>query len=219
MDCRRAEELLSDHLEGTLEGVLRARLEAHLAECGACAALRQALGDVVETLRGLPTLEPAPDLAERAASRALAGTRRLDARPPALTREPRAPHGRFFVPSWIQAAAAGFALVIAGTLLLVTDPAGPRRAATLLVDRTVHAGDYLLARSDRLVEDVRILGVVITTAFEGRLDRVNDRVDDYRKRLQRRRTPEEDAKKRESGLPAPGVPSAEGFRTAHRGDT
>ncbi len=219
MDCRRAEELLSDHLEGTLEGVLRADLEAHLAECGACAALREALGDVVEALRGFPTPEPAHDLAVRAASRALAGPRHVAARPPAPSLRPRSPHGRFFVPSWIQAAAAGFALVIAGTLLLVAGPAGPRRAATLLVDRTVYAGNYLLARSDRLVEDVRILGVVITTAFEGRLDRVNDRMDDYRKRLQRRRAPEEDAKKRESGLPAPSVRSAEGFRTPRHGDT
>ena len=218
MDCRRAEELLSDHLEGTLEGVLRADLEAHLAECGPCAALREALGEVVAALRGFPTPEPAHDLAGRAASRALAGPRRVAARPPALTLPP-APHGRVFVPSWIQAAAAGFALVIAGTLLLVNGPAGPSRAATRLVDRTVHAGNYLLARSDRLVEDVRILGVVITTAFEGRLDRVNDRMDDYRKRLQRRRAPEEDSKKRESGLPAPSLRSAEGFRTTRHGDT
>ena len=217
MDCRRAEELLSDHLEGTLQGVLRADLEAHLAACASCAALREALGDVVMALRGFPTPEPAHDLAERAASRALAG-RRAAGRPAAPTLRP-APHGRIFVPSWIQAAAAGFALVIAGTLLLVNGPAGPSRAATRLVDRTVHAGNYLLARSDRLVEDVRILGVAITVAFEGRLDRVNDRMDDYRKRLQRRRSPEEDAKKRESGLPAPSVRSAEGIRTARQGDT
>ena len=218
MDCRRAEELLSDHLEGTLQGVLRADLEAHLAACGACTGLREALGDVVAALRGFPTPEPARDLAERAASRALAGTRRVAGRPSDPSLRP-APHGRIFVPAWIQAAAAGFALVIAGTLLLVNGPAGPSRAATRLVDRTVHAGNYLLARSDRLVEDVRVLGVVITTAFEGRLDRVNDRMDDYRKRLQRRRAPEEDSKKRESGLPAPSLRSAEGFRTTRHGDT
>ncbi len=218
MDCRRAEELLSDHLEGTLQGVLRADLEAHLAACASCAALREALGDVVMALRGFPTPEPAHDLAERAASRALAG-RPVAVRPSVLAFAPPSPRGRAFVPSWMQAAAAGFALVIAGTLLLVNGPAGPSRAATRLVDRTVHAGNYLLARSDRLVEDVRILGVAITVAFEGRLDRVNDRMDDYRKRLQRRRSPEEDAKKRESGLPAPSVRSAEGIRTARQGDT
>ncbi len=219
MDCRRAEELLSEHLEGTLPGDLRADLEAHLAQCASCARLREALGDVVTALHGFPTLEPAHDLAERAASRALAAGPRAAVPPSVLAFPPSSPHRRAFVPSWIQAAAAGFALVIAGTLLLVAGPEGPSRAAARLVHRTVYAGNYLLARSDRLVEDVRILGVAITTAFEGRLDRVNDRVDDYRKRLERRRGPEDDARKRESGLVARPVRSAEGFRTARRGDT
>ena len=44
-----------------------------------------------------------------------------------------------------------------------------------------------MERKDRLVEDVRILGVVLGTAFEGRLDRVNERVEDYRRLLDRRR--------------------------------
>ena len=115
------------------------------------------------------------------------------------------------MPSWLQAAAAGFGLVISGTLLLVAGPDGPTRAATRLVDRTVNTGSYLLERSDRLVEDVRILGVVITTAFEGRLDRVNDRMDDYRKRLQRRRSTDEDSKKRESGGRDAFAPERRGF--------
>jgi anti-sigma factor RsiW len=218
MDCRRAEDLLSDHLEGTLPGDLRADLEAHLRECASCAALRETLGGVVAALRGFPTLEPAQDLAERAASRALLAGRRVAARPSVLAFPRPAPHARGFVPSWIQAAAAGVALVLAGTLLLLAGPEGPSHAAARLVDRTVHAGNYLLARSDRLVEDVRVLGVAITTAFEGRLDRVNDRVEDYKKRLERRRGPEDDARKRESGLGRP-VRSADGFRTARRGDT
>jgi anti-sigma factor RsiW len=212
MDCRRAEELLSDHLEGTLGEVLRADLEAHLRKCPACAELREALAEVVDALKSYPALEPAHDLAERAAARALGAPRPAPAPRPLVLR-PRPAAGRFLVPSWLQAAAAGFVLVITGTLLLVTGPAAPARAATRLVVRTVNAGSYLLERSDRLVEDVRILGVVIATAFEGRLDRVNDRMDDYRKRLERRRTPEDEGKKRESVLAPPAVRSAESFRT------
>lgn len=219
MDCRRAEELLSDHLEGTLGDVPRGDLEVHLRECPACRELRSALGEVVAALQGFPALEPAHDLAERAAAAALAFPRLARARPQALLAQPRPARGPFFVPSWLQAAAAGFLLLITGSVLLVTGPEGPTRAATRLVDRTVNAGTYFLERGDRLVEDVRILGVVITTAFEGRLDRVNDRMDDYRKRLQRRRVIEEDSKKRESGVRAPSVLSAEGFRTAPRGET
>jgi hypothetical protein len=219
MDCRRAEELLSDHLEGTLNDLLGKELEAHLRECASCGELREALGEVIEALRAFPTLEPARDLAERAAARALRAGRPVSPRRPAPLVRARPAHGRFFVPSWLQAAAAGFVLVITGTLLLVAGPDGPSRTATRLVDRTVTTGSYLLERSDRLVEDVRILGVVITTAFEGRLDRVNDRMDDYRKRLQRRRSTDEDPKKRESGGRMPSVLSAEGFRTAPRRET
>jgi len=44
MDCLRAEELLSDHLEGALHAILRAEVEGHLAHCADCRALREALG-------------------------------------------------------------------------------------------------------------------------------------------------------------------------------
>jgi len=219
MDCRRAEELLSEHLEGALPEPFARELEAHLASCPACAELRDALREVIEALRSFPSLEPAHDLAERAAARALFASRAgRPRRAPAPTL--RLP---FVMPAWVQAAAAGLLLVITGTLLLVAGPEGPTRVAARLVDRTVDGGTYLLERSDRLVEDVRILGVVIATAFEGRLDRVNDRMDDYRKRLERRRDADDDAKKTESGLPAPEVlsagttaspPGPPGFRTA-----
>lgn len=219
MDCRRAEELLSDHLEGTLPEPLAQDLASHLRECASCAEVREALREVVESLRAFPALEPARDLAERAALRALRADRVVSMRPQALPAHRPHAHGRFFVPSWLQAAAAGVGLVIGGTLLLAAGPDGPTRAATRLVDRTVNTGSYLLERSDRIVEDVRILGVVITTAFEGRLDRVNDRMDDYRKRLQRRRNTDEDSKKRESDGRTPSLLSAEGFRTTPHSET
>src|SRR5258708_39912019 len=72
MDCRRAEELLSDHYERTLDPVRRADLDAHLSGCADCRALRTALGDVVEALRTFPLLEPPARLAERATAAALA---------------------------------------------------------------------------------------------------------------------------------------------------
>jgi hypothetical protein len=52
---------------------------------------------------------------------------------------------------------------------------------------------------------VRILRVVVGAAFEGRLDRVNDRVEDYRRLLERRKNAPEQ-KKGEAG--APGAVSA-----------
>jgi len=202
MDCQRAEELLSDHLEGALHAILRAELDHHLAGCADCRALREALGEVVVALHAVPELEAPAGLAERAAAAARARRGAVVIRPAIV------------LPSWVQAAAAGFALVTLGTALMVVGPERPTRAAQRLVGQTVTAGSHLMERRDRLVEDVRILGVVLGTAFEGRLDRVNERIEDYRRLLDRRKTTPGGDSKRGSG--SRGLPPrlAEGFRTA-----
>ena len=206
MDCRRAEELYSDDLEGTLHEILGAELRAHLAACAACRELRDAFGEVVDALRANPDVEAPLGLAERAARAALARPRRpVEIRP------------AFVVPAWVQAAAAGFALIALGTMLMVIGPDRPTRAAQRLVGQTVHAGSNLMERKDRLFEDVKILGVVLSTAFEGRLDRVNERVEDYRRLLEKRRaTPGAGDSKRGSGTFAFPVGVASGFRTVGR---
>jgi hypothetical protein len=200
MDCQRAEELLSDHLEGTLHPILRAELDSHLARCTECGPLRAAVAEVVEALQAFPDLDAPAGLAGRAAAAALSAPRPVVR--PAIV-----------LPSWVQAAAAGLALIALGTILMVVGPERPTRAAQRLVSQTVTAGSSLLEQKDRLVEDVRILGVVLGTAFEGRLERVNDRVEDYRRLLERRRPAPEGDPKRGSGArdAFPGL--AGGFRT------
>jgi predicted anti-sigma-YlaC factor YlaD len=158
MECTRAHELLSDHLEGTLNEILRGEVEAHLAGCADCRALREALAEVVEALHSFPDLEPSRGLVDRV----VAATR--DLRRPRLAPIPVVVRPAIVIPSWMQAAAAGFALVALGILLLVVGPDASARAATRLVDRTVNAGSALLERKDRLVEDVRLLSVVLSTA-------------------------------------------------------
>ena len=201
MDCQRAEELLSDHLEDTLHPILRAELDSHLARCAECGPLRTAVAEVVEALRAFPDIDAPAGLAGRAATAALAAPRPVVR--PAIV-----------LPSWVQAAAAGLALITLGTILMAVGPEKPTRAAQRLVSQTVTAGSSLMERKDRLVEDVHILGVVLGTAFEGRLERVNDRVEDYRRLLDRRKvTPDGDSKR---GSGSCSLPSrlAEGFRTA-----
>ncbi len=214
MNCHRAEELLSHHYEGTLDAIRRAELDTHLSGCANCGALRAAVGEVVQALRTFPVLEPPARLAERVAAAALA--------------QPRVAAPSIFaprslrIPAWLPAAAAGLALMTTGAALLAVGPEGPTRAATRLMDRTVNAGVYLIERKDRLVEDVRILRVLISTAFEGRLDKMNDRVDDYRRLLERRRNAEEDHKKsRGSAAAGSSVQTARlpGFRTGADRDT
>jgi anti-sigma factor RsiW len=189
MDCPRSQELLSDHLEGDLHAILRAELETHLAGCAECRSLREAVGEVVEALRAYPVLDPPVGLVDRVVA-ATPEVPRPRPAPAAVVVRPA-----IVIPAWMQAAAAGFALVALGVLLMVVGPEASGRAATQLVDRTVSAGSELLARKDRVVEDVRILGVVLTTAFEGRLDRMNERVEDYRRLLERRRGENGDSKR------------------------
>ncbi len=208
MDCPRSQELLSDHLEGSLDAILRAELDAHLATCGECRSLREAVAEVVDALHVFPLLEPPVGLTERvvAATRALPRARQA---PTPLVVRPAV-----VIPAWMQAAAAGFALIALGVLLMVVGPETSGQAATQLVDRTVNAGSELIERKDRVVEDVRILGVVLTTAFEGRLSRMNERVEDYRRLLERRRGEEGDSKRGSESRSLPvRVAVHPGFRT------
>ncbi len=181
LDCARAEELFSDHLEGALDKAVGDALEVHLSGCARCRELLDALGSVLDVLHAEESIEPAADLARRVADAAL--------------RARRAPAWRRLVPpGWspqvrIYALAAGLALVSTGAVFLaraVSSEGAPAR----LVAKAASTGAYIAERKDRLVEDLRALRVVVATAFEGRVDRMNGRVDDYRRLLERRREPQ-----------------------------
>ena len=211
--CARAAELLSDHREGLLEGPLAAEMDAHLAGCPECRSLFEALGEVLDLLRSDVEVSPASDLAERAANAALAAGRRPRLRlaasagrvASALT--DRA--ARWGVPARVQALAAVLAIALTAGVLLAgqaLEPGPGEEARPAMVRRLDAATVYVAARRDQLVEDFRLLKVVIATAFEGRLDRVNDRVEDYRRLLERRRQEDQakDNKKSQASLDAPG---------------
>jgi hypothetical protein len=189
--CAAFEEQLSDLYENALPPAARAELERHLAGCPRCRELFEALGEVVSALRDAPELEPARDLAERVAGAALASAARR--RTPLRLAVPRLGAAAremfaFSVPGTVRGMAAALALALTAAVFLAQSFVGtPVRAANRVVQRTVTAGAYVAERKDRLLEDLRLLRVVIRTAFEGRLDRVNDRVDDYRRLLERRR--------------------------------
>jgi hypothetical protein len=196
MECFRAEELLSDRLESALPLSLSRDVEAHLATCEQCRLLAECLAEVVDALRSYPALEPPSGLVERCASAALAS--REGARPTFRWPDLGLPVG-------LQVLAATLAIALTGVVLLAVSP-GAR-----LKERTVNAGVYLSERKDRVVEDIHLLRVVVTTAFEGRLDKMNDRVDDYRRLLERRRASEQEEKR--SSSPQSQVGSV---RSAHR---
>jgi hypothetical protein len=195
MTCARAAELLSDDVDGALDGVLAADLGSHLASCAECRALRAAVADVTAFLR-VPEIAPAADLAARVAAASFAAARPRRAR---TTLRPRqwAPVVAGWlgwladVPFAVQAVAAGFALVLTAGLVMAAGSAPGAPARPRFHQRVSDTAVYLVEKKDRVVEDFRLLRVVIATAFEGRLDRVNDRVDDYRRLLERRQKDEQ----------------------------
>jgi hypothetical protein len=210
MSCDRAQELFSDDLEGTLDGVLAAELAGHLGGCHECRELRAALAEVTELLR-VPAIEPAADLAERVARASFAA-----ARPP-IARAERKRAWANAVATWVgwltdvpfavQGVAAGLALVLTAGLVTAAGSVPGTAARPRIAQRLSDATVYVVERKERLVEDFRLLRVVITTAFEGRLDRVNDRVDDYRRLLERRQKDDrskdnKDGKKSEAAIGA-----------------
>ena len=178
LQCRRAEELLSDHLDATLDPILDAEVRAHVASCDRCLELRDALIEVLDVLRTAPEMEPAADLAERAATAALrAGRPRATYRLPAIAG----------LPPWVLATAAVLALALSTGLVTASGGGkGSLGSAGQLARRVSSVGIWVAEKRDRLAEDFRMLRVVVGTAFEGRVDRVNDRVDDYRRLLERR---------------------------------
>ena len=194
MDCARAEELFSDHLEGTLDEPLASDLASHLRACATCPALLGALQEVREHLLTTPALDPPLGLAERAAVRArVAPLERSKA-----------------LPVWAMAAAAAVCAV--GTLGLYYGaqafPA-PRKTAQHIVEKGTQTGAWVLERKDRLVENLRVVRVVVTTAFEGRLDRMTDRVDDYRKAIEKQQEAARPKNKGARYFPRPGSGSNE----------
>jgi len=180
VDCLRAQELFSDDHDQALAAVLGADLKAHLATCSECRVLREAMSEVVHALETHPVLEPPAGLVERVARASFTPHRvvSLWARAEAFLAVPR----RFQVAAAVLAAATS-ALVFSA----IGTQSAPRHLLTRLIERTANTGTYVAEKEERFVENLRILKVVVTTAFEGRIDRVNDRVDDYRRLLERRR--------------------------------
>lgn len=194
--CRRAEELLSDHLDGTLDEILDAELRAHLAECDRCRELKDALVEVLDVLRTTTDVEPSAGLAERAAAAALrAGRPRTGSRLPVLAG----------LPPWVLATAAVLALALSTGLVTASGGKGPLGSTGQIARRVSSVGVYVAEKRDRLAEDFRMLRVVVGTAFEGRVDRVNDRVEDYRRLLERRQRDAqmERSQQAPSGSPSP----------------
>lgn len=195
LDCARAEELLADHREGLLPAPLRGDLERHLETCPNCPPLLAAIGEVLDVLRAPLDMDPSSSLAARVAQASWKAARTATVVP--FRKAMR-------LPAQIQALAAGLAAFSTAAFLLVQSaPPQPGRVAGRVKERTVNAAVYVQERTVRLVEDLRMLRVVIATAFEGRVERVNDRVDDYKRLLEKRRQHPPESRESQTGATWP----------------
>jgi anti-sigma factor RsiW len=180
MDCLRVEELLSEGIESSLDPAQSTELALHLAGCERCRHLRAAMEEVSAALRQVDPIEPPEGLANRVAQASWAHGRpgRLQAR--RVTE-------RWW--TWGLRLAAAVLFVTAGAMVVTSRPqaAAAEEQASQLSTRVVNAALYLGERKERVVEDLRMLRLIVSTAFEGRLDQMGERVEDYRKLIERRR--------------------------------
>ncbi len=123
MRCENAKRLISDGLDGPLEGASKARLEAHLASCPSCTGYGTSLAKLHTGCRAIAPRSPEPERMVQSMARLKAGLRLAvnDGIKPG-SRPVRAPYAK---PVWGWAAASAALLVaVTGLYLLVLRP-GP----------------------------------------------------------------------------------------------
>jgi hypothetical protein len=111
MTCEAFDAALPDYLEGTLDGSLRASVEAHLRECVRCAGLVRDIENIRDESAALPDLVPSRDLWAGIESRIAAPVIPLAARPE---------RSRRMVPAWMGIAAAALIVSTAGVTYMLT---------------------------------------------------------------------------------------------------
>lgn len=177
VSCRRAEELFSDHLEGSLAPPLEGELVAHLDTCSECASLYVAFQEILSVLEASKVPAPPeglmPRLTAAVPSRQIgpssaSGDRRE--RPRRVT-SPRA----LATSSWLAVAA-----VIALLLLWRPPELGSElwRKTSMTAHQTYSFGVRTFHQTERWIEDLNVLRITVGVAFEDSLERINEQLRD-----------------------------------------
>ena len=185
MICRRAEELFSDQRESVLAPPIERELSAHLDTCNECRGLYQTFQEVTDTLEAMPVpaspfepVEPFEPFRIDALTEKLARSARTELA--ALrTRE----ESRFTVPSRRLVAGASW-LAVAAVLAMVLLFRPPELASELSkkTSRTArHVYSFAIRtydQTERWIEDLNVLRMTVSVAFEDRLDQLNEQLRD-----------------------------------------
>jgi hypothetical protein len=182
MNCAACEERLPDLLDDTLGAVIADEVRRHLDTCDSCTGLHRSLVAVSEELRrARPAVTVDAALAALVARRSYPRMRRL------ADLWPFAPE-RGGPPWRVQVASALLSLIVTGAVFAWSSVAHGAASAPVRALRSVNAtATDFRSRTDSWMEDIRLVRVLVSTAFEGRLDRVQEQVEDYRRMLERRR--------------------------------
>lgn len=171
MNCRRSEELLSDHVERSLAPPLENEMRVHLEGCVTCRDLLAAMRDGVELLKALRVAEPPEELTIRILEHtrpALAAARLRSARAVAPI-----PYSLPFGYGWV-AAAAVLALVLLWRPAEMVSSFGRRASQT--AHQTYSFGLRTYHRTGRWLDELDVLRLTAAVAFEDRLDLLNERL-------------------------------------------
>ena len=177
MNCRRAEELFSDKREGALAPPIERELSRHLDTCDECQGLYETFRETTDALGAMSV--PVSPFEIAALSETLID-KTWHARPPltalrGVTRFTVASKRLVAGASWLAAAA-----VLAMVLLF-----RPPELASELSRKTSRTARHVYSfairtydQTERWIEDLNVLRMTVSVAFEDRLDRLNEQLRD-----------------------------------------
>ena len=181
MICRRAEELFSDQRESVLAPPIERELSAHLDTCDECQGLYQTFQEVTDTLEAMSV--PASPFETDALTEKLVVDLVGRARTELTALRTRREESRFTVPSQRLVAGASW-LAVAAVLAMVLLFRPPELASELSTktSRTArHVYSFAIRtydQTERWIEDLNVLRMTVSVAFEDRLDQLNEQLRD-----------------------------------------
>lgn len=195
MNCRRAEELFSDEREGTLAPPIARELQAHRDTCDACQSLYETFQEVADAL-GAMSVPAAPDALAGKVISAFGHTRAPIASPRLVASA-----------SWLAVAA----MLLLGILFRPPELANDLSRKTARTARHVYGfAIQTYDQTERWIENLNVLRMTVSVAFEDRLDQLNEQLRDLES-AGRRSTPNEDTDEQSRRHRATEVESASSF--------
>jgi hypothetical protein len=192
--CLRAQERFADLIDGSLAAPLERQLQEHLRECSECNALLVSYREVVAALRSFS----APEMSGELTRKIVASTRN------GRRRSRHAVWPTAFPVGWT--ARAGALAAAAVLVLLVWRPpafvSGVSDRVSVRAHQAYSFGVRSYHQTARWLEELNVLRMTVGVAFEDRLDRLNERLQDLDEA--RRRTGDEPASE-QSNNPIPGL--------------